>query len=143
MAWVYILLCADGSYYVGSTKNLDGRMEQHASGRGAKYTSKRLPIVLIWACETERVDEAWALEKRIQGWSRVKCGALMENRFEDLRGLSGSAYKRAQQSHAKVSDSDPEIRNTLPSSRASKSTSSTESKSTSSTDQSALPTLIE
>ncbi len=98
MAWVYMLKCADDSYYVGSTRNLDGRMEQHASGRGAKYTSTRLPVVLIWTCETERVDEAYALEKRIQGWSRAKREALVEGRFDDLRGLSGSAYRRAERS---------------------------------------------
>ncbi|MDO5735799.1 MAG: GIY-YIG nuclease family protein [Propionibacteriaceae bacterium] len=96
MAWVYVLRCADDSYYVGSTRNLDGRMQQHASGKGARYTSKRLPVALIWACETERVDEAWALEKQIQGWSRAKREALVEGRFEDLRGLSGSAYRRSK-----------------------------------------------
>ena len=97
MAWVYILRCADGSFYVGSTRNLDGRMQQHASGKGAKYTSTRLPVTSIWACETERVDEAYGLEKQIQGWSRAKRQALIDGRFEDLKGLSGSVYRRVQQ----------------------------------------------
>ncbi len=97
MTWVYMLHCAHGSFSVGSTRNLDARMEQHASGRGAKYTSKRLPVSLIWACETERVDEAYGLEKQIQGWSRAKRQALVDGRFEDLRSLSGSAYRRAEQ----------------------------------------------
>ena len=97
MAWVYMLKCADDSFYVGSTRNLDGRMEQHASGKGAKYTSTRLPVVLIWACETERVDEAYGLEKQIQGWSRAKRQALVDGRFGDLRALSGSAFRRADQ----------------------------------------------
>ena len=43
MAWVYILLCADGSFYVGSTTNLELRLEQHMTGRGAVYTRQRLP----------------------------------------------------------------------------------------------------
>lgn len=44
MAYVYILRCADGSYYVGSTRNLEARLEQHALGKGARYTSRRLPV---------------------------------------------------------------------------------------------------
>ncbi len=98
MAWVYMLKCSDGSFYVGSTKNLDGRMEQHASGKGVKCTATRLPITLIWACETERVDEAYGLEKQIQGWSRAKRLAVVDGRFEDLRGLSGSLHRRAEKS---------------------------------------------
>jgi len=41
MAWMYILECADGSYYVGSTKNLERRMAEHLSGLGSRYTSGR------------------------------------------------------------------------------------------------------
>ncbi len=55
MPHVYMLRCADGTYYVGSTRNLDHRMRQHGSGRGAKYTSTRMPVELVWAHETERI----------------------------------------------------------------------------------------
>jgi len=94
MPYVYILECADGSYYVGSTKSLEDRIRQHASGRGARYTSCRLPVTLVWAQEFERVDEAFCLEKRIQKWGRAKRTALIEGRFADLPGLSGSSYRR-------------------------------------------------
>ena len=88
MAWVYILECSDGSYYVGSTRNLDGRLQQHAMGKGAKYTSRRLPITLLWAQPTESIAEAYAWEKKIQGWSRAKREALMRDDWGEIRRRS-------------------------------------------------------
>lgn len=88
MAHVHILRCGDGSYYVGSTRNLQHRVQQHASGRGSRYTSTRMPVELVWAHETERVTEAYALEKRIQGRSRAKREALIRGGFAALPGLS-------------------------------------------------------
>ncbi|MBT8303488.1 MAG: GIY-YIG nuclease family protein, partial [Bacteroidia bacterium] len=46
--YMYILLCSDGSYYTGSTKNLEIRINEHQSGHGANYTKKRLPVKLIY-----------------------------------------------------------------------------------------------
>ncbi|NYF97411.1 GIY-YIG nuclease family protein [Janibacter cremeus] len=88
MAHVYILRCGDGSYYVGSTRNLQHRMHQHGSGHGSRYTSTRMPVELVWAHETELVTEAYALEKRIQGWSRAKREALIRGDFAALPGLA-------------------------------------------------------
>ena len=67
MAWMYILRCADDSYYVGSTRNLDGRLWQHQNGMAAEYTGHRLPVALVYACECENVGQAFWLEKRVQG----------------------------------------------------------------------------
>jgi putative endonuclease len=88
MAWVYILRCSDGSYYVGSTTHIHARLAQHSSGVGARYTSRRLPVELAFAHETERIEDAFALEKQIQGWSRAKREALIDGRFDLLEGLS-------------------------------------------------------
>jgi putative endonuclease len=88
MAWVYLLTCADGSFYVGSTWDLDRRMEQHAAGKGCKYTRRRLPVTLSWAMEFEGIQEAWVLERRLHGWSRAKKQALIDGRFADLGPLS-------------------------------------------------------
>lgn len=88
MPHVYMLRCGDGSYYVGSTRNLDVRMEQHGSGRGSVYTSTRLPVELVFAEEYDRVDEAYAREKQIQGWSRAKREALIRGNFTGLPMLS-------------------------------------------------------
>jgi predicted GIY-YIG superfamily endonuclease len=88
VAFTYILECCDGSYYVGSTSNLQARMSQHEAGSGAAYTRRRLPVRLVWAAEFDRIDEAFAFEKRVQGWSRAKRQALIEGRLEDLPALS-------------------------------------------------------
>ena len=84
----YLLRCADRSYYVGSTRDLPTRLAQHASGMGSEYTSKRMPVELVWAAEFDRIDDAYFLEKRIQGWSRAKREALIEGAFESLPALS-------------------------------------------------------
>jgi len=88
MAWVYILECRDGSYYVGSTTSLDDRVEQHRQGTGSVYTRRRRPVTLVWAAEFDRIDEAYVMEKRVQGWSRAKRQALIEGRWHDLPALA-------------------------------------------------------
>ena len=94
MAHVYILKCNDGSYYVGSTIDLERRLSQHNSGEGAAYTRRRRPVVLMWAQQIDRIDTAFALEKQIQGWSRAKREALIEGRLQDLPALSRSRQAR-------------------------------------------------
>lgn len=88
MAWVYIVRCRDGSYYVGSTLDLERRVWQHNQGEGAEYTKRRRPVVLVWAAEYANVADAFALEKKIQNWSRAKREALIEDRLHDLPLLS-------------------------------------------------------
>ncbi len=88
---MYILECADGTFYVGSTRDLLRRLAQHNAGEGAAYTRRRRPVVLRYAAEFTRIDEAFAREKQVQGWSRAKRLALIEGRTDDLPGLSGSA----------------------------------------------------
>jgi len=88
MPYVYILKCSDDSYYVGSTWNLENRLYQHATGHGSTYTSRRIPVTLVFAQEYERVDEAYAREKQIQGWSRRKREALIAGEFNELPRLS-------------------------------------------------------
>ena len=90
MAHVYILTCADGSYYVGSTVDLDGRVSQHNDGRGSVWTrpQRRRPVTLVWAADFYRVDEAFAFEKRVAGWRRAKKLALIEGRWDDLPALA-------------------------------------------------------
>ena len=68
MIAAYMLRCGDGSLYVGSTRNLDHRMSQHGAGAGSAYTSTRMPIELVWWEEFDRIDEAYAREKQLQGW---------------------------------------------------------------------------
>lgn len=86
--YTYILRCADGSYYTGSTNNMDMRLYQHHIGEGAIYTKKRLPVELVFVEEHERVDEAFAREKQLQGWSKKKKEALISGCFDRLVDLS-------------------------------------------------------
>ncbi len=86
--YTYILQCADGSYYTGSTKNIELRLAQHQAGEGAKYTKKKLPVKLVYFEEYQRIDEAFYREKQIQGWSRKKKEALINGKFEKLPELA-------------------------------------------------------
>jgi predicted GIY-YIG superfamily endonuclease len=95
MPHVYILECADGSFYVGSGWNLDHRLSQHHTGCADSYTSTRRPVTLAWSQECERIDEAYVLEKKIKGWRRDKRIALIEGRYGDLPALSRSDRRPA------------------------------------------------
>lgn len=86
--WIYILLCSDGSYYTGSTINLEQRILQHQSGQGGNHTKNRLPIELIYVEEFLRIDDAFHREKQIRGWSRRKKEALINGTPELLPKLA-------------------------------------------------------
>lgn len=88
LSYLYILECSDGSYYTGSTKYLDKRIEEHQDGKGANHTKKRLPVKLVYVEEYQRIDTAFYREKQIQGWKREKKEALIEGRLGDLNGLA-------------------------------------------------------
>jgi putative endonuclease len=90
--YLYILRCSDGSYYTGSTNNLERRLQEHRSGKGANHTKKHLPVELVYYEEFERVASAFYREKQIQGWSRKKKEALIQNRDNSLPLLS-MAYR--------------------------------------------------
>ena len=59
--WVYILRCADGTLYTGSTNDLDRRLAAHNAGRGAKYTRARRPVALVY--REEAADKSAALQR--------------------------------------------------------------------------------
>lgn len=84
MAYMYILKCVDESYYVGSTINLNLRLEQHQNGERANHTKNRLPVKLVYYEMFQRIDEAFNREKQVQGWSRKKKEALILGDIDDL-----------------------------------------------------------
>jgi putative endonuclease len=96
---VYLLRCSDDSFYVGSTWDLERRVSEHQLGLGAAYTRRRRPVELVWSAAYDRVDEAYAMEKRIQGWSRVKRQALVDGDLDLLPGLASRSWaaRRARQ----------------------------------------------
>jgi len=95
-AYVYILRCADGSYYVGSARgfdlpgnDLERRVNEHNAGKDSKaYTFTRRPVELVFQQEFDRVTDAIAAERRIKGWTRAKKEALIRGDFEALRVLA-------------------------------------------------------
>lgn len=88
MPHMYILKCADDSYYTGSTWNLKKRLAQHQRGEGARHTAKRLPVELIYCEKYDRVEDAFYREKQVQGWSRKKKEALMAGDTNELHRLA-------------------------------------------------------
>lgn len=98
-SYMYILQCSDGSYYTGSTKNIEARLYQHQNGEGAKHTKTRLPVKLVYVEEFECIDEAFYREKQIQGWGRKKKEALIAGDFDKLSHLSRSKTDFDKLSH--------------------------------------------
>ena len=94
MPFTYILRCADDSYYIGSTRDLEHRVWQHSTGHGSAYTSRRLPVTLVFAQEFDRIDDAYALEKRMQGWSRRKREAVIEGRLRTCQRSAKRCFLR-------------------------------------------------
>jgi putative endonuclease len=86
--WVYMLKCADNSYYVGHTDNLDARMSQHSSGQIAGYTASRLPVTLVFSQDHATRDEALAAEQQIKGWGRKKKEAMMRGDWNEVSRLA-------------------------------------------------------
>ena len=116
MPWTYILQCADGSFYVGSTVNLQHRIDEHNLGFGSAYTRRRgrRPVELVWAHWFDRVDLAFLFEKRIQGWGRAKRIALIEGRIDVLselgsRGHAGTAARLDAQARGAPGEWEPPV----------------------------------
>jgi putative endonuclease len=75
--WAYMLHCADRSFYVGHTDDLEVRIGAHHSGLVPGYTSRRRPVTLVWSQEFPTRYEALSAERQIKGWSRCKKLALI------------------------------------------------------------------
>ena len=86
--FLYILRCADGSYYVGHTDDLGTRLAQHQRGLLQGYTSRRLPVILMYTVPFATRDEALGRERQVKGWSRAKKEALIREDWASLRVLA-------------------------------------------------------
>jgi len=99
---VYLLRCADGSYYCGHTDNIDIRMQQHHVGQ-IGYTATRKPLALVWQGEFETREGALAFELKIKGWSRAKKEALITGDWQRIGQLARS--RTASTSSARTGNS--------------------------------------
>ena len=93
-AYLYILECSDGSFYTGSTPILERRLAEHRFGLGGQWTSKRLPVKLLFSEELPTLRESFEAERQIKGWRRAKKLALIERRFELLPELARTAKEK-------------------------------------------------
>jgi len=91
--FVYILQCADNTYYTGVTSNLSQRIFQHQSGHYPNsYTAKRRPIELKYYCEFTNVWKAIGFEKQLKKWSKAKKIALINGKFDLLPKLAQKKF---------------------------------------------------
>jgi putative endonuclease len=88
-AFLYILRCADDSYYVGSTRGtLENRVAEHNAGHFGGFTASRRPVTLAFQQEFAQITDAIAAERQIKGWRRAKKEALIRGEFDLLRQLA-------------------------------------------------------
>jgi len=92
--YMYILKCSDGTYYTGSTNDLEKRLWQHQNGEGSEYTKKRRPVELVYFEEYDRIDYAFYREQQVKDWNRKKKEALIEGRIQDLPKLARKIWKK-------------------------------------------------
>jgi putative endonuclease len=88
MHYVYILRCADGSFYVGSAQDLNDRVKAHNDGRGAAHTYKHRPVRLVYSEAFDSETAAVRRERQIKRWSHDKKQALVDGNIERLAHLS-------------------------------------------------------
>ena len=87
--YVYIVCCADRSYYVGSTRSsLELRIAQHNEGTFGGYTSTRRPVTLVFHQEFGRITDMISAERQVKRWTRAKKEALIRGDFDALRLLA-------------------------------------------------------
>lgn len=95
--YVYILRCADGSYYTGHTEDLERRIAEHQSGAFPGYTHDRRPVELMWAQDLPTRIDALERERQVKDWSRAKKEALFAG---DWQSVSVAARSRPRVSAA-------------------------------------------
>ncbi len=98
MHYVYILKCFDGSYYVGSTPDLERRLVEHQTGYFQGYTASRLPVALVWSAEFPTEHDAFLRERQIKGWSRAKKEALIRGDWDGLHEVVKQERKKREAS---------------------------------------------
>jgi predicted GIY-YIG superfamily endonuclease len=102
--FVYILECSDGSYYTGSTDDIQKRLWHHEQGvQSNSYTYSRRPVKLVWVSEeTQHYYDALRWERQIKGWSRAKKQALIRGEFATLHEIVKVERKKREEAKRKI-----------------------------------------
>jgi putative endonuclease len=94
-AFVYILRCRDGSFYVGLTrKSPEERVGEHNSGLFGGYTARRRPVSLVFCQEFSVITDGIAAERQLKGWKRAKKEALIRGDYALLQELSKRSKRK-------------------------------------------------
>ncbi len=91
--YVYILRCADGSYYTGHTDNLETCLEAPSRGEIRDHTFFRRPVTLVFPDQLAAREEAFERERQRKGWSRARKEVLIARDWEKLVRLSQNNYQ--------------------------------------------------
>ena len=88
-AFLYILRCSDGSFYIGITRAaLETRISQHNAGTFGGYTAPRRPVTLVFSQWFDRITDAVENERKLKKWSRAKKEAFIRGDYVALQRLS-------------------------------------------------------
>ena len=88
-AFLYILRCSDGSFYIGTTRSaLEMRIAQHNAGTFDGYTATRRPVTLVFSQWFDNITDAIENERKLKKWSRAKKEAFVRGDFVALQQLS-------------------------------------------------------
>ncbi|HXL14113.1 MAG TPA: GIY-YIG nuclease family protein [Bradyrhizobium sp.] len=102
-AFLYIVKCRDGSFYIGTTRSaLETRIAQHNAGTFAGYTASRRPVELVFSEWFDRITDAIEAERKLKGWSRAKKQAFIAGDITSLQQLA----KRRSPDYSKRSSTD-------------------------------------
>ena len=97
--YVYVLLCADRSYYTGVTNNLERRVGEHEYGHDEEcYTYKRRPVELVYSADFKSIIDAIDWEKHFKRWSRAKKTAFISGNFSLVSKLARCRNKTGKRS---------------------------------------------
>jgi len=111
--WVYLLRCADNSYYIGHTDDSAKRIAEHQTGAiPGCYTAKRRPVQLVFSQDFPTREEAVASERQIKGWNRKKKEAIIRGDWAEVSRLAKSKTVLSESSRCRVIDK-PSTPNTV------------------------------
>ncbi|MBI4429602.1 MAG: GIY-YIG nuclease family protein [Ignavibacteriales bacterium] len=96
-----MLRCSEGTFYTGSTTDLDNRMYEHKMGLYDGYTARRRPVKLMWSDEFPDYQQAFDSERQIKGWSHKKKQALLNGDFDLLHELAQSKEMQQRRQNKK------------------------------------------
>lgn len=103
--FVYMVICTDGTFYIGVTNDADRRVAEHNLGLDdGCCTYTRRPVVMVYSQDFHDVIQAIAAEKKLKGWSHAKKSALARGDWKLISALANPRQKRRLSSESPFDD---------------------------------------